>query len=121
MANLLPSIPEVAKGDTESEGNQRHLKPRQPIAYHDYHHGDEHGDGGNDADNGGEDHDDHHKTDDDCDNNDDNDADDDADHDGTDDGGWLPLNSEKRLWVAHPSTQSKGGVFALVSFLISIF
>src|SRR5712692_7143572 len=35
--------------------------------------------------------------------------------------GWPRLNSVKRLWVAHPSTQSKDGVSSLIPFLISIF
>ncbi len=38
-------------------------------------------------------------------------------------GGWPHLNSEKRLWVAHPCAFAfcKGGVFLLSFFLISIF
>src|SRR5713101_731379 len=32
-------------------------------------------------------------------------------------GGWPRLSSEKCLWVAHPSTQSKDGVSSLVPFL----
>jgi len=32
------------------------------------------------------------------------------------DGGWPRLNSEKRLWVAHPCGFCKGGVFLLSLF-----
>src|SRR5260370_40856556 len=42
---------------------------------------------------------------------------------GTWPGGWPPLNSEKRLWVAHPCgfVSRKGGVFLLFLFPISSF